>query len=366
MKKTVSPNRKTGRIIAKNLIILLVLTVITFVSMWSWFTSNPEATADGLNVKCSADEGIEIAVVAAGAEAPASTDYKSNFVLTKSDSENETQAQAVAEGEGASETSKVNLLDDLTLTEITSDGITFVRPNLKQINGIATPVIYTDEAKTAKDKWSAATPQVHYLSFDLYMRSKNQVKVYLDSTSKFVPKSTHLTGTNATNVSSYCTEGNIYSCDCIVGAARFSVVDKTLDTPTRKLLWIPHPELYLNTVNNENGGNSFVMINDLAMATANKSNKHSYYEVDADGSQYSPRGEKPVTIENGVTASRKSGNDYILGENVQLAALTGTADSNGYYYNHVTCNMWIEGEDPEAKLALVGGEFTLDFKLTGS
>lgn len=366
MKKTVSPNRKTGRIIAKNLIILLVLTIITFVSMWSWFTSNTNATAEGLNIKCSADEGIEIAVVPAGSAAPASTEYKTDFVLKKSESENEAQPQADAEGEGASETGAVNLLDNLTLTEITSDGITFVRPNLKQTDGIAKPVIYTDEETGAKDKWSAATPQVHYLSFDLYMRAKKSVKVYLDSSSKFVPKSTYLTGSRATNISSYCTEGNIYSCDCIVGAARLSVVDKSLGTANRKLLWIPHPELYLNTVDNEGGGHSFVMINNLTTATENGSNEHSYYEVTAEGSQYVPRYADPTTMTEGVTASVKSGNDYILGQNVQLAKLSDTADSDGYYYNHVTCNMWIEGEDPEAKLALVGGEFTLDFKITGS
>lgn len=360
MKKTVSPNRKTGRMIAKNLIILLVLVAIVFVSMWSWFASNPSATAEGLTVKCSADEGIEVAVVAADAAAPASADYKSNFLLTRSDSEPATQATTP---DGKSLTGSANLLDNLALTEITSDGITFVRPNLKQTNGIANPVIYTDEQAGTKDKWNAATPQVHYLSFDLYMRSQKPVNVYLDSGSKFVPKSAYLTGSRATNVSSYCTETNIYSCDCIVGAARFSVVDKSLSTPQRKLLWIPHPELYLETVTNELG-NTFVMHNDLTYATQNGSTAHSYYQVTKDGSQYVPAKDTPTTDTAGVTASVKSGSDYVLGKDVLLASIAGTADSEGYYYSHVTCNMWIEGEDPEAKLALVGGEFTLDFKLT--
>lgn len=34
-----------------------------------------------------------------------------------------------------------------------------------------------------------------------------------------------------------------------------------------------------------------------------------------------------------------------------------------YYINHVRCNIWIEGEDAEARLAMVGGKFTANLRL---
>lgn len=341
MKNTTASNRKTGRMIAKNLIILLVLVAVTFVSMWAWFTSGSKVDANGINVRCASSEGIEIAVVPHNQEVSDVTKLKYSDTIELKKSE---------EGEPAS------ILDTLSLTEITSDGRTFYRPSLKQTSGIATPVIKDSDGN--KVTWNEAVQQVHYLSFDLYIRSKASQTVHLASSSTFVPHSTYLTGSPATNKSTY----GDYSRDCIVGATRFSVVEKP---NARKLLWIPHPELELVTTAVEGGGHTFSMLTGL---TSGDSFNHQYYGVNASKQPYDTptvitKSDKPT---EGVTTSIKSSNgSYILGKDVALTNLTDQKDDN-YFYGCVTCNMWVEGEDPEAKLALVGGEFTMKLNFTGT
>ena len=63
MKNSTASNRKTGRMIAKNLIILVVLVFVSILAMWAWFTNKSSATADGIDVKCDVPDGIQIAVV---------------------------------------------------------------------------------------------------------------------------------------------------------------------------------------------------------------------------------------------------------------------------------------------------------------
>ena len=59
---------------------------------------------------------------------------------------------------------------------------------------------------------------------------------------------------------------------------------------------------------------------------------------------------------------------YELGENKEIARLekpSGSGQENDQFYSAmVTCNMWIEGEDEEARLALVNGKFKVNLVLT--
>ena len=73
MKNSTAPNRKTGRMIAKNLIVLFTVALAGFCGIQAWFTDKSSAEADGINVECQAPDGIEIAVVKHGATAPAPT-----------------------------------------------------------------------------------------------------------------------------------------------------------------------------------------------------------------------------------------------------------------------------------------------------
>ena len=54
---------------------------------------------------------------------------------------------------------------------------------------------------------------------------------------------------------------------------------------------------------------------------------------------------------------------YELGKDQTIAELNESSNDQ-FYSAMVTCNMWIEGEDAEARLALVNGKFNVNLVLT--
>ena len=194
--------RKSISLIAKNLILLLSVAVTGVIGALSWFSNNTTATANGISVSCKAPDGLEIAVVEHGAEAPKV--YTEGSVMLSSD-------------EGG-------LLEDLYLSEVTGSGEndSFYKPKLTQSQGIAKP---DDKTETP---WDEARANVDYISFDLYMRSKSEQTVSIAKTTKIAPASTVLKWSDGYDASAYnpSTAGN-FSRDCVVGAVRFSMVDST-------------------------------------------------------------------------------------------------------------------------------------------
>lgn len=330
MKNSTASNRKTGRMIAKNLIILVVLVFVAILAMWAWFTDKSSATADDLSVKCNAPDGIQIAVVPHLADPPGNDDYIQGTITL------------------SGETHK--FIKDLSLTEITSDGINFVKPMLTQTNGKAEPDISAD--------WETAEPNERYLSFDLYIRSKGNPTVYLDKGSKFSTLSTILTGKDAGNKS---TDLDI-SRDAIVGATRFSIYEDITSegttTSTRRLLWIPRPDLYFST----SGSASLTENVTKGSPLSENTYKHTYWTA---GKVKTVMDDSEVTTSEAVTNSQGN-TEYVLNSKTQIATLGTEQDFDGVKYNvsKVVCNMWIEGEDSEARLALVKGKFKIDLKLT--
>lgn len=309
-------NRKTGALILKNSIILLVLIIVAVLSSFSWFTKGTRSFADGVNVKAEAPHGLEIAIVEHGAEAPSAGDYtKDDILLNKS---------------------TYDFLDELHFTEITGSGKLdeFYKPKLTQANGVATP------DKTAD--WDVARENVHYLSFDLYMRSKSPFTVNLDSTTSVKPVSTDLTWADGTDASAYnpSSSGN-FSRDCVVGATRVSIVDSQ---EALKYLWIPAPNIKYDHANK-------TCATGLASGTTYT---HKYYKVTSSN--------KTLTTATGVTTNNKC--DYTLGEAKQLVNVTSKSNADTYYVDYVTVNLWIDGEDEEARLALTGGNFVLSLDLS--
>ena len=149
MKNSTAPNRKTGRMIAKNLIVLFTVALAGFCGIQAWFTDKRSAEANGIAVECQAPDGIEIAVVGHGAPAPANDKYTvGNITLNKTN---------------------CKFLEKLQLTEITGDGTYFRKPALIQSDGQAHVNPNAD--------WSEPTANEHYLSFDLYIRSKSQYNI---------------------------------------------------------------------------------------------------------------------------------------------------------------------------------------------
>lgn len=331
MKNSTAPNRKTGRMIAKNLIVLFTVALAGFCGIQAWFTDKRSAEANGIEVECQAPDGIEIAVVGHGAPAPANDKYTvGNITLNKTN---------------------CKFLENLQLTEITGDGTFFRKPALIQSGGQA----HVD----TKAEWSEPTANEHYLSFDLYIRSKSQYNISIGKKSTIKPDAPQLTTQDGTGIKNQSKYGN-FSRDSVVGAVRFSVVDYKSAPPSKKLLWLPAPNILLKQTTDE-----YTLSDD-------KENGDSYSHV-----YYNTKKEKitvsSTDVDSAFVVNNKGFADgkftYELGKNKSIAELKKSSDTDtdpyyGDYGAMVTCNMWIEGEDAEARLALVNGKFKVNLVLT--
>jgi hypothetical protein len=331
MKNSTAPNRKTGRMIAKNLIVLFTVALAGFCGIQAWFTDKRSAEANGIEVECQAPDGIEIAVVGHGAPAPANDKYTvGNITLNKTN---------------------CKFLENLQLTEITGDGTFFRKPALIQSGGQA----HVD----TKAEWSEPTANEHYLSFDLYIRSKSQYNISIGKKSTIKPDAPQLTTQDGTGIKNQSKYGN-FSRDSVVGAVRFSVVDYKSAPPSKKLLWLPAPNILLEQTT------------DVYTLSDDKENGDSYSHV-----YYNTKKEKKTVsstdVDSAFVVNNKGFVDgkftYELGKNKSIAELKKSSDTDtdpyyGDYGAMVTCNMWIEGEDAEARLALVNGKFKVNLVLT--
>lgn len=331
MKNSTAPNRKTGRMIAKNLIVLFTVALAGFCGIQAWFTDKRSAEANGIEVECQAPDGIEIAVVGHGAPAPANDKYTvGNITLNKTN---------------------CKFLENLQLTEITGDGTFFRKPALIQSDGQA----HVD----TKAEWSEPTANEHYLSFDLYIRSKSQYNISIGKKSTIKPDAPQLTTQDGTGIINKSKYGN-FSRDSVVGAVRFSVVDYKSASPSKKLLWLPAPNILLEQTT------------DVYTLSDDKENGDSYSHV-----YYNTKKEKKTVsstdVDSAFVVNNKGFVDgkftYELGKNKSIAELKKSSDTDtdpyyGDYGAMVTCNMWIEGEDAEARLALVNGKFKVNLVLT--
>lgn len=331
MKNSTAPNRKTGRMIAKNLIVLFTVALAGFCGIQAWFTDKSSAEADGINVECQAPDGIKIAVVKHNDPAPKDTEYKvGNIKLDKTN---------------------CKFLENLQLTEITSDGTDFYKPALIQTGGQA-------QVDTKAD-WSPAAANQHYLSFDLYIRSKSQYNISIGKKSTIKPDAPQLTTQDGTGIKNQSKYGN-FSRDSVVGAVRFSVVDYKSAPPSKKLLWLPAPNILLKQTTDE-----YTLSDDMP---SGESYSHVYYDTNrVQHTVSSTDVDKAFVVNNDGFDGGKF--TYELGQNQNIAQLKKSSDTDtdpyyGDYGAMVTCNMWIEGEDAEARLALVNGKFKVNLVLT--
>ena len=112
MKNSTAPNRKTGRMIAKNLIVLFTVALAGFCGIQAWFTDKQSAKADGINIECQAPDGIEIAVVKHKDPAPKDdAAYKNTIELNSAN---------------------YPFIGDIKMTEVSSDGYNFYKPSSRK------------------------------------------------------------------------------------------------------------------------------------------------------------------------------------------------------------------------------------------
>ena len=308
--------RDTKSLVMKNLIVMAVLIIIALTGVISWFTNKTEATADGINV------------MQHGEPAP--------------DVNDETQW---SEGEITLTKEDYPFLKEQSIIEITSNGTDFYKPKLTQENGKAKP--------DTSSEWDVADKD-SYLSIDVYMKTGDEHMVYLNSGTEISPNSTTLTGENSGNKSD---DGN-FSKDCIVGAVRLSTVStvSTVDgtDSTIKNLWIPAPQIHYDSDNKK------VTLDN----TSGDTFKHKYWKVakNSDGKTGVPQGTTPVEYEGVVITN--TNNNFKLGKNYNFANLTKKESTDKYATGMTTVNIWVDGEDDEARFAMVGGKFKATIKLS--
>ena len=319
--KLVKIKRDTKSLVMKNLIVMAVLIIIALTGVISWFTNKTEATADGINVICEAPKGLKIAVVQHGDPAP--------------DVNDETQW---SEGEITLTKEDYPFLKEQSIIEITSDGTDFYKPKLTQENGKAKP--------DTSSEWDVADKD-SYLSIDVYMKTGEDHMVYLNSGTEISPISTTLTGEQSGNKS----DDGDFSKDCIVGAVRLSTVNSA--DSKLKNLWIPAPQIHYDSDKKE------VTLGN----TSGDTFKHKYWKVtkNSDGKTGKPTGTAPVESKDVIT---NTNNDFKLGKNYDFAMLTKKQPSDKYASGMTTVNIWVDGEDDEARFAMVGGKFKATIKLS--
>lgn len=208
MKSSTVPERKTGRMIAKNLIILLVLLTVVILAVWAWFTKGQSATANGINVQSRAD-GVEVSWD--------NVDFYNN--LTALDNAD------VVEGEtGLAK----NIGNPAPLKLVTGNGLKFFEPYLNRRAGTV--------LKNSDGSWQGVNitdGTGRYIDIDLYFRGQSAKDIYLAGDSLVSPKST----------SERISEYGPFSKDYIASTARVAFLDADKENCT--FIWAPNADYKL-------------------------------------------------------------------------------------------------------------------------
>lgn len=371
MKKSDELRLRTRKMIAKNLIILVALAVVAFVGVYSWFTKTTTATADGINASTKMNDKLEFYIMP-----PSDTDQYSAIKQRFVDNAN-------WNAEHSSETPRrtkwhqgkvdfdfsdqeFKFMDGLFMSEVTGDGASFKIPKLMQYDNVA----YIDTDQTFEN----AVANDNYMSFDLYIRSKNNYSIALMNDSSIEPVDPHhyLSGTNTYT-------GDTQEAQMkpgAIGAVRMSILNCANNE--RKLLWIPAPNVWYNGLTdhlytgltaNSSGDYSF---SGKGSAYYDENDATNKLKLTNEGTTthafYSPNNASRTTWANGTNNVKASTDgNYLLGsgssDDVTVVTLSKKdKDNNEYYYGHIRVNLWIEGEDAEARLRLVNGKFNMSLR----
>ena len=140
----------------------------------------------------------------------------------------------------------------------------------------------------------------------------------------------------------------------------------------RELLWIPAPNVWYDGINDHLytgltadgignysfSGKGSAYYNGSGLALTNEgTTAHAFYSANNEQRSVWTVNDSPTHNVRASTAG-----DYQLGSssNDDIAVVTlQNNDSNGYFYGRIRINLWIEGEDAEARLRFVNGKFNL-------
>lgn len=204
-------SRKTGSLIAKNLIVLSVLVAVCAFAIFSWFTEVKTADASGISIMSKSD-GVEISWDG--------TDYYKH--LTAMD------GSGVVEGDTGLAKNITGDATPASLDLVTGNGIDFFSPVINRKTGAV--------LKNADGSWkgSAVTNSSgKYIDVELYFRALSPFKIFLAGDSAVSPKNPE------GNMSSF---GN-FSKDYIAAATRVAFLNAEKDSCS--FIWAPNSDIEL-------------------------------------------------------------------------------------------------------------------------
>ncbi len=233
MKSTTTPlKRDTGKLIAKNLIILVVLLTVCSLSIWAWFASETEAEANGISIKAKAN-GVQVSW-------DGENYYNDLTALSNTDESFTSGKSGLAKFiTGAKDT-------PYSLKLITGNGVDFFEPYLNRRTG---------EAVKNNGVWQGVTinesnSQGRFVDVDLYFRGTSEGNVWLHQDSTARPLSNnnpddHLDTDPTVRTSDY----GGFTRDYIAGASRMAFFDRTntnlLTSANCKFTWAPNANVHL-------------------------------------------------------------------------------------------------------------------------
>ena len=270
MKSTTTPlKRDTGKLIAKNLIILVVLLTVCSLSIWAWFASETEAEANGISIKAKAS-GVQVSW-------DGENYYNDLTALSNTDESFTSGKSGLAKFiTGAKDT-------PYGLKLITGNGVDFFEPYLNRRTG---------EAVKNNGVWQGVTinesnSQGRFVDVDLYFRgtSKGNVWLHQDSTARPLSNNNpdnHLDTDPTVRTSDY----GGFTRDYIAGASRMAFFDRTnmnsLTSANCKFTWAPNANVHLEegegyTLFDETLNDTFTTTSGIAIDGGVVNDNKTYY-----------------------------------------------------------------------------------------
>lgn len=349
--------------IAKNLIVLVALVVVAFVGAYSWFSRTTTASAGSINASTKMNDKLEFYIMP-----PSENDQyqaiKDRLSANATwNSENPSESPRRTEwhhGELNFDFSdqELKFMDGLFMSEVTGDGSSFNIPKLMQFDNVA----YID----TEQPFESATPNDNYMSFDLYIRSKNNYSIALMNNSSIQPVDLNNSLSGQHDYSGDAQEASMKP--GAIGAVRMSILNCEASNE-RELLWIPAPNVWYNGITDHlytgltaNGsgnysfsdkGSAYYTGSGIALRTNESTTDHSFYSANNATRTTWSNGD------NNVKASTAGNYRLGSGSSDDVTVVTLTHQDGDYRYGHIRVNLWIEGEDAEARLRLVNGKFNM-------
>ncbi len=353
-------SKQNTSLMIKAIMLLLALIIMIFVASLAWFAP-PDLPVDatGVSVKTSASKYFDMAV---GFESSVN-----GYKYTISQYSKNLNLRDIITNDGE----HYDVLHDFSPIDITGDGVTLVRPSMQLKNA---------DIDRNSSTYTTVSPNKEYICFDMYFRSNEQCQVFLDNGSfvkgaiEETPGDGNLVNTDllAQEGSRKAAEGN-YSKDAVVGAVRVSFVnydtfyegeDHESLREAARLLWLPRPDIHLNTPDGEPWS--------LSTGLTPETSPYDYYGAIGmmAGFQANTFTHHYYTYQYDESMQRVVGEDRNYEETITDPSKDAICDVNykngDYYYGKTQVNIWIEGCDAEARRTIAGGQFVVNFDLAGA